>query len=112
MSLCANGCTTVPEYRAYTPAETMQELRVHEEGYRTDMKIAQFYRWLLQTGQLVVRVRPPGTEQESRELDPETREPVLVPAPTAEELIKRFNELMKDPPFREECEKSDAIRGS
>ncbi len=82
--------------------------QIQEEVLRTDERIAQFYRWLLQTRQLVVRVRPPGTEPESRELDPETLEPVPEPeAPTADEIIERFNEYMKDPAFRKECEEKE-----
>lgn len=119
MGLCClmvAGCATVRTKgpRVSLPAKPLlaqgQEEEPDPERAKIVEEITKFYYWLRGTRQLVTPVRPydpHGDRWAPRKINPDTGEVIPEPEPvmpSEQELIDKFNELLKDPAIRKEME--------
>lgn len=109
ISLFAIGCAT-PRQGIVPTISPSSEVRI------TQGEILKFYNWLLKTHQLVRRITPyHKTWPKSRRVHPKTHVPIPEPKPKVppiDEIIKEWNELMKDPAFDRNGERAEMPAGS
>lgn len=98
------GCATLP---SPVPQRTDSELNVlvqeHLRGY---------HQFLL-SNRLLLRqmgLYDPDNRWGPYEVDPDTRERIVPPTPTREEVIENLTELLKDPVFRKQWLKKEIVK--
>ena len=98
--LLSSGCVS-------TPRQGIQQQgpEVSEEVQTIWAEIQRYHNWLESRHRLLSPMPYYKGRMKPRQLDPDTLEPLPdPPPPTQEEIIKKLNEMLKDPEFRKYLE--------